>query len=120
MHSTCVKSRWLRREFMMECGPCGKGDKVCTGAREEKTGQESVTCSRSQDDYAAGSGQECQESLYTVGPASCLPGLVKIMPTKLTAVSAQHTELVLSTHISVSVQLSVGLFPRFSLSTQQT
>lgn len=82
---------------MMKCGP--KGTRTASfgnalGTIEEKTGQASVTCSRSHCDSAAGSGQECQESLFIMWrTAPCLLGLMGIQ--KLTAVShragAQHT-----------------------------
>lgn len=96
--------------------PWGRGTRTeavgnAQGAIEEKTAQESVTCSRSHCDYAADSGQEFQESLsITWGIVSCLPGLVRVMYTKLTKVSL--TESVLNTH----VLLFVCLLMRFILS----
>lgn len=50
MGSTCVEARWFRKEFMMECGLCGKGTSTesCGNTEEEamegKRVQESETC----------------------------------------------------------------------------
>lgn len=111
MSSTCVEARWFRRENLWGKRTRREAFGNAQGAIGEKTGQESVTCSRSHCDYAADSGQECQESLsITWEIVSCLPGLVRVGHTKLTKVSL--TESMLNTH----VLLFVCLLMRFCLS----
>ena len=100
-----------------ECGLWGKGMRTEScgnteeGTKEEKTVQESETCSRSYCDCAAGAGQELQESLSTTQEtASCLPRLVGVTHTQLTVASV--TVSALGTH----VLLLLCLVTRFSLS----